>query len=130
MATITGLLLLPFMAPVWGFRFVLERIRDEADAILRDEGRAFAELIDLSMRHTSGQLSDEQYAAQEEELLARLNSIREHRHELLHGEQSAEDDENWSPLYEASEDEEEYETSFDDSYEVEEKGEGEGEEVQ
>jgi hypothetical protein len=92
MGAITGLLLAPFMAPVWGFRFLLERLRDEAEAVLRDEGRAFAELIELSMRHSSGQLTDAQYAEQESQLLERLNSIREYRHELLHGE-SVEDDE-------------------------------------
>jgi hypothetical protein len=92
MGAITGLLLAPFMAPVWGFRFLLERLRDEAEAVLRDEGRAFAELIELSMRHSSGQLTDAQYTEQESQLLERLNSIREYRHELLHGE-SVEDDE-------------------------------------
>jgi hypothetical protein len=103
MGTITGLLLLPFMAPVWGFRFLLERIRDEAEAVLRDEGRAFAELIDLSMRHTTGQLTDAEYAEQETQLLERLNSIREYRHELLHTP-SAADDEVWSLQDEPSED--------------------------
>jgi hypothetical protein len=92
MGAITGLLLAPFMAPVWGFRFLLERLRDEAEAVLRDEGRAFAELIELSMRHSSSQLTDAQYTEQESQLLERLNSIREYRHELLHGE-SVEDDE-------------------------------------
>lgn len=86
MGTIGTLVLLPFMAPVWGFRFLLERLRDEAEAVLRDEGRAFAELIDLSMRHSTGQLSDAEYAEQEAELLERLNSIREYRHDLLHAQ--------------------------------------------
>ena len=86
MGTIASLLLLPVMAPVWGFRFVLERLRDEAEAVLRDEGRAFAELIDLSMRRSSGQLSDAEYAEQETQLLARLSSIRDHKEELLNAE--------------------------------------------
>jgi len=104
MGAIAGLLLLPFAAPVWGFRFVLERLRDEADAVLRDEGRAFAELIDLSMRHKAGELSDAEYEEQEEELLARLSSIREYRQELE--AQSHEDDEEYDddwPLDDADE---------------------------
>ena len=109
MGAITGLLLLPFMAPVWGFRFVLERIRDEAEAVLRDEGRAFAELIELSMRHTTGQLTDAQYAEEEAALLERLNSIREYRQELLHTHQAEADGEgDWSPddeSYDAADDE-------------------------
>jgi hypothetical protein len=92
---ITGLLLFPVMAPVWGFRLLLERLRDEADAVLRDEGRAFAELIDLSMRHNTGQLSDAEYAEQEAELLERLSSIREYRHDLLRAPVD-EGEEDWS----------------------------------
>jgi hypothetical protein len=86
MGVITGLLLLPITGPVNGFRFMLEWLHDEAEAALRDEGRAFAEMIDLSMRHSSGQLTDAEYAAQETELLERLNSIRDYRNELLHSD--------------------------------------------
>jgi hypothetical protein len=93
MSAITGLLLLPVMAPVWGFRFVLERLGDEADAVMHDEGRAFAELIELSMRRGSGQLSDEAYAEQETALLERLSSIREYHDEMLRAD---DDDEDWS----------------------------------
>jgi len=104
MGTIGTLLLLPVMAPVWGFRFLLERLRDEADAVLRDEGRAFAELIDLSMRHSVGQLSEEEYAQQEAELLERLNSIREYRHDLLRAQP---DEEEWLAYAQQDENEEE-----------------------
>ena len=86
MGLVSGLLLLPFTAPVRGFGFFLERIRDEAEAALYDEGRAFAELIDLSMRHNAGQLSDGDFAEQETQLLDRLNAIREYRDELTAAE--------------------------------------------
>lgn len=95
MVLIAGLLLLPITAPVKAFRFFLERLRDEAEAVLRDEGRAFAELIDLSMRHNAGQLSDDEYADQEAELLERLNSIREYRNELLYVEPEDEEEEEY-----------------------------------
>ena len=83
MGLVTGLLLWPITAPVQAFRFLLERLHAEAEAVLRDEGRAFAELVDLSMRHNAGELDDEEYAEQEAALLARLNSIRDYRNELL-----------------------------------------------
>ena len=89
------LLLLPIAGPVWGFRFILERLRDEAEAVLRDEGRAFAELIDLSMRHQAGKLSDSEYADQEAALLERLNSIREYRDELLYAGPDMDEEEDW-----------------------------------
>jgi len=83
MGVVTGLLFFPITAPVHAFRCVLERLYEEAEAVLRDEGRAFAELIDLSMRHNNGQLTDAEYAEQETEMLERLNSIRDYRNELL-----------------------------------------------
>jgi hypothetical protein len=86
MGLISGLLFLPVTGPVRAFRFLIERLHDEAAAVLRDEGRAFAELIDLSMRHSAGQLSDAEFAKQEAELLERLSSIRDYRDELLHAE--------------------------------------------
>jgi hypothetical protein len=96
MGLLSGLLLLPITGPVHGFRFILERLREEAESVLRDEGRAFAELIDLSMRHSAGQLSDAEFAEQEAELLERLNSIREYRDELLHAERDVEEEEDGS----------------------------------
>lgn len=104
---ITGLLLFPVMAPVWGFRVLMERLRDEADAVLRDEGRAFAELIDLSMRHNTGQLTDDEYAEQEAELLERLSSIREYRHDLLHTP-VGQSEEDWPSETDQDENEEEW----------------------
>ena len=86
MGVVTGLLLLPITGPVQGFRLLLERLRDEAESVLHDEGRAFAELIDLSMRHNAGLLSDDAFVEQEAVLLERLSTIREYRDDLLHGE--------------------------------------------
>jgi len=107
---ITELLLAPFMAPVWGFRFLIQQLHDEADAALRDEGRAFAELVNLSMRRTTGQLSEDEYAEQETELLERLSSIRDYRNELL-----AQADENDWEYDESDEDEYEDDAQYAES---------------
>ena len=92
MGTLATVLLLPLMGPVWGLRFIIERVHEEAEAVMRDEGRAFAELVELSMRRSQGQLSDDEYAAQETELLARLGAIREYRDELLSADRGGGDD--------------------------------------
>ena len=94
MGLVSGLLLLPITGPVSGFRLLLERLRDEAEAALRDEGRAFAELVDLSMRRNAGQVPEAEYVQQEAELLERLNSIREYRDDLLHASADV-DEEDW-----------------------------------
>jgi hypothetical protein len=101
MGVITGLLLLPITGPVRAFRWFLEELRDEAEAVLRDEGRAFAELIDLSRRHSAGQISDAEHAEQEAELIERLNAIREYRDALL----SPEPEEDEELYFEPDEDE-------------------------
>ena len=93
MGAMTGLLLLPVMAPVWGFGFVLEQLRDEAEAVLYDEGRGFAELIDLSRRHGAGELSDAEFAEQEAVVLERLSWIRQSREEMLNAELDPAEDE-------------------------------------
>jgi hypothetical protein len=100
---ITTLLFLPFMAPVWGFKFVIQRLSDEAEAVLRDEGRGFAELIDLSMRHKAGKLTDAEFAEQETALLQRLATIRDYKEELLRGEVDDDADEWYDGDADASE---------------------------
>jgi hypothetical protein len=95
---VTGLLFFPVLGPVRAFGFLLERLREEAEAVLRDEGRVFAEIIDLSRRHHAGQLSDAEYADQESQLLERLSSIREYKDDLLQGdfyEDEEEFEEDW-----------------------------------
>ena len=92
MGLVSGLLLLPISGPMLGLQLVLERLRDEAEAVLHDEGRAFAELIDLSMRHSAGQLSDADFSAQEAEMLERLSSMREYREDLLHADRDVGED--------------------------------------
>ncbi len=81
MGLISGLVLLPVTAPVQGFRFVLEQLRDQADAVLNDEGRSFAELAELGLRRRAGELTDAEYAEQEAALLGRLTAIRAAREE-------------------------------------------------
>jgi len=97
MGLLGGLLLLPLSGPVWGFRLFLERLREEADAVLYDEGRSFGELIDLSMRHKAGKLTDDEFAQQEAAVLDRLRSMRDYRDELMEAEQYMDEDESFDP---------------------------------
>ena len=83
MGIVGGLLLLPMSGPVFCFRLLLEQLREEAEAIQHDEGRGYAELIDLSMRRNAGKISDAEFAQEEAQLLERLNAMRESRQEAL-----------------------------------------------
>jgi hypothetical protein len=67
----TGLITLP-LAPVRGVAWVAERIAEEVDRELYDEGNIRRQLLQLELDHEDGKLSDEERSAQEEDLLQRL----------------------------------------------------------
>jgi hypothetical protein len=73
---LSGLLFLPVAGPLRGLQFIAEQIKAQADAELLDEGRVEAELMELSVRFDLGEISEEDYAAQETALLERLDEIR------------------------------------------------------
>ncbi len=60
-----------------GIKFVLGKIAAAVDAELNDEGRVREELLAAQMRLEVGELSPEEFAALEAELLRRLREIRE-----------------------------------------------------
>jgi Gas vesicle protein G len=78
MGLLSDLLLLPVTGPVRGLRFIAEQIKEQVDAELDPRRRAEqvqAELMRLSVRHDLGQISEDEYAAQEAALLAQLNAL-------------------------------------------------------
>lgn len=72
---VTDVLLFPITGPVWGLVFVLEEIRDQANAQMLDSAGIRDELSRLRMRFEQGELSAEEFAAYEDALLERLNAI-------------------------------------------------------
>ncbi len=76
MGLLTDLLLLPVTGPTRGLIFILEQIREQADAELFDQDAIEEELLALSLRHELGEITEAEFAAQEDDLLQRLNSIR------------------------------------------------------
>jgi hypothetical protein len=79
MGLLSDVLLLPITGPARGLRFIAERVKEQVDAELDPARRAEqvqAELIRLSVRRDLGQISADEYAAQEAALLAQLNALR------------------------------------------------------
>jgi len=76
---LSELLLLPVTGPARGLRFIAEQVKEQADAE-RDPGRRAeqvqAELVRLCVRRELGQISADEYTAQEAALLAQLNVLR------------------------------------------------------
>ncbi|MFE6508303.1 gas vesicle protein GvpG [Nocardioides sp. NPDC057767] len=71
MGLISQLLTLP-IAPVRGVIWVGEKILEEAESQYYDPAAVQAALDDVDARHQAGELTDEQAAALEEELVQRL----------------------------------------------------------
>jgi hypothetical protein len=62
---------------VGGLRFVLDKVATAVDAELNDADRLREELLALQMRYELGEVDDEEYAAAEGELMARMRELRE-----------------------------------------------------
>jgi Gas vesicle protein G len=75
MGLITGLLTLP-LAPVRSTAWLAERIREQAEAELYDEGAIQEQLMQLEAQRAAGDIDDEELAAAEDALLERLVQAR------------------------------------------------------
>lgn len=78
------------LAPVNGFKFILNQIQKMADQELNDDTLIKEQLLELQMRLELEEISEEDYAAQEAELFARLRVIKARQLELLHQVHTAE----------------------------------------
>lgn len=65
------------LAPVNGFKFILRQIEELANRELNDDTAIKEQLLELQMRYELEEISDEEYAAAERELFARLRVIKE-----------------------------------------------------
>lgn len=77
MGLLSGLLTLPVSGPMYGMRFILEQIREQALAELMSEEQIQTMLIETSLQHQAGQISDEEYREVEDHLLQQLNIRRQ-----------------------------------------------------
>lgn len=75
MGLITGLLTLP-LAPVRGTVWIAERILEQAEAELNDEGAIHAQLMEIDAAREAGTISEAEAAEAEDILLARLIAAR------------------------------------------------------
>ena len=77
MGLITGILFAPFMGPVYGVRFVLNALKEQVDTEAEHaDARLQEELVALNMRLELGELTEEEFEAQESALLERIKAQR------------------------------------------------------
>ena len=75
MGLITGLLTLP-LAPVRGTVWIAERILEQAEADVDDEGAIVTQLMEIDAAREAGEISEQEAAEAEDILLERLIAIR------------------------------------------------------
>lgn len=78
------------LAPVNGFKFILKQIQQMAERELNDDSTLKEELLELQMRLELEEISEEEYAAREAEIFARLRIIRARQLKLAQPAHSAE----------------------------------------
>jgi gas vesicle protein GvpG len=61
--------------------WVLRTVTTAAEAEMNDDAALREQLLEAAMRHETGEISDEEFAALEADLLKRINEIRERRGE-------------------------------------------------
>ena len=76
MGLISGLLTLP-LAPVRGTVWIAERILEQAEAELDDEGAIMTQLMEIDAAREAGELTEQEAAEAEDILLERLIAIRD-----------------------------------------------------
>lgn len=77
MLFIFRLLALPVTGPANGLKFVLEQIREQALAEMPSEEEIESMMIEASLQHQAGQISDEELEDIENRLLEELRTIRQ-----------------------------------------------------
>jgi hypothetical protein len=65
---------------IGSLRFVLDKVAAAAETELNDDSALRQQLLEAQMRVELGELSDEEFAAIEGDVLARLRKIKGHRH--------------------------------------------------
>ncbi|MEI8165183.1 MAG: gas vesicle protein GvpG [Chloroflexales bacterium] len=73
---ILDLLTLPVTGPINGTIWIAEKLLEQAENEMYDEGKVRAKLMELETLLDLGDISEETYMAAEDELLQRLREIR------------------------------------------------------
>jgi hypothetical protein len=79
MGLLTNILLAPFLGPVWGTRWTLDKVDRVVRDELTDDTPIKEELMELQLKLENGEIDDPEYVRREAELMQRLREVREWR---------------------------------------------------
>ena len=79
MGLLTNILLSPFLGPIWGTKWTLDKVDRVVREELTDDTKIKEELMELQMQLETGEIDDAEYVRREGEIMLRLREVREWR---------------------------------------------------
>ena len=79
MGILFDLLSFPVTGPLKGLLWIAEKVKDQAEGEIYNEDNIRGQLMELELHLDLGEITEDEYMAAEEELLARLRVIREYK---------------------------------------------------
>ena len=79
MGLLTNILLAPFLGPVWGTKWTLDKIDRVVREELTDDTPIKEDLLALQMKLEVGEIDDDEYVRREAEIMKRFREVREWR---------------------------------------------------
>jgi hypothetical protein len=79
MGLLTNILLAPFLGPVWGTKWTLEKVDRVVRDQLTDDTPVKEDLMALQMQLETGEIEDDEYVRREAEIMQRFREVREWR---------------------------------------------------
>jgi len=79
MGLLTNILLAPFLGPVWGTQWTLEKVDRVVREQLTDDTPIKEDLMALHLKLEMGEIDDAEYVRRESEIMERLREVREWR---------------------------------------------------
>ncbi len=76
MGLLTNILLAPFLAPVWGTKWTLDKVDRVVRDELTDDTPIKEDLMALQLQLEMGEIDDAEYVRREEEIMQRLRDVR------------------------------------------------------
>ncbi|MDQ6718693.1 MAG: gas vesicle protein GvpG [Gemmatimonadota bacterium] len=79
MGILTNILLAPFLGPINGTKWTLDKVERAVREELTDDSSVKNEFMELQMKVELGEIDDEEYLRQEAGIMRRLREVREWR---------------------------------------------------
>jgi len=79
MGLLTNILLAPFLGPVWGTKWTLDKIDRVVREELTDDTPIKEDLLAVQMKLETGEIDDAEYVRREAQIMTRFREVREWR---------------------------------------------------